>query len=561
MKNNIFWNYILKEKKYLLFITITGLIYNIGLTATPYFEGQLAGCIVDIYEGTKTSIVMIHIALLYVIVIALVQAARYLKRYYVRKFGNDINRNLKMDVYWHFVNQVGKENKEDSGSIMTKAIQDADACSEGIRKFTTEIFDTGIALISYIVLLAIYDYKLTLLAIIFQLFAYIIADQLGPIVAKNTHVAKRSAESLNASTLDRIHLAITYRIFGQESHMHELYENDLKDYEEKTIRSNLFETALKPLYQVISMLGMVFILFIGAKNVNEGIWGIAVLTTYISCFTKMAKKSGNAAKLFNAVQKAKVSWIRISPILSQEDEVKNRKQLEVKALEVNDLSYSYENKNILSNVTFSAHAGEIIGVTGEIASGKSTLGRMFLEDSGYQGSIKINGLELRDIERDYAVTSYMGHHLELFDDTVENNICYKEKGNINHVLDTVCMHDEVNALEEGIHTRLGEGGIKLSGGQQSRIALARTLYHARGIIVLDDPFSACDKITEKEIYKHLRSEYQDTIIILISHRLVLFKDLDQVLFIDNGQVEVSTHEALLKNNEKYKKMYTLQEAI
>ncbi len=559
--NNIFWNYILKEKKYLLFITITGLIYNIGLTATPYFEGQLVSCIADIYGGLKTSNVMVYIAELYVLVIFLVQVARYLKRYYVRKFGNDINRNLKMDVYWHFVSQVGKNEKEDSGSIMTKAIQDADACSEGIRKFTTEVFDTGIALISYVVMLALYDYKLTIIAIIFQFVAYIIADKLGPIVAKNTHIAKKSAEGLNASTLDRIHLAITYRIYGEESHMHELYEHDLKDYEEKTIRSNLYETALKPLYQVISMMGMVFILFIGASNVNKGIWSIAVLTTYISCFTKMATKSGNAAKLFNAVQKAKVSWVRIFPILTQVDKEKDRKKLDVQTLEVKDLSYSYGSKEIFSNVNFSAHAGEIIGITGEIASGKSTLGKMFLEDSGYQGSIKVNGLELRDIEVTHAITSYMGHRLELFDDTIENNIAYGVTGNINQVLEEVSIHEEVNSFEEGIHTSLGEGGVRLSGGQQSRIALARTLYHARGILVLDDPFSACDKITEREIYNHLRNNYKDTIIILISHRLALFKDLDQVLFIDNGSVEVSTHEELLKHNEKYKNMYLLQEAI
>ncbi len=561
MNKNIFWNTILKEKKFLLYITITALIYNIGLTATPYFEGQLVGTVIDILNGLKTSTIMLQIALLYVAVIALVQAARYLKRYYVRKFGNDINRNLKMDVYSHFVSQVGKENNEDSGSMMTKAIQDVDACSEGIRKFTTEIFDTGIALISYIVMLVVYDYKLTIVAVIFQLVAYVLADKLGPIVAKNTRIAKKSAEALNASTLDRIYLAITYRIFGQESNMHELYENDLKDYEEKTIRSNVYETALKPIYQVISMVGIVFILYYGSKNVMQNTWTIAILTTYISCFTKMAKKSGNAAKLFNAVQKAKVSWVRISPILEKENQNKNRKQVDINTLDVQNLSFNYGEKEMFSHVSFKAQKGEIIGVTGEIASGKSTLGKMFLEDSHYQGSILVNDNELREYEKEHAVTSYLGHSLELFDDTIENNIQYGKKGNVLSVLDTVCMHVEVNEFFDGIQTRLGEGGIRLSGGQQSRIALARTLYHARGILVLDDPFSACDKDTERQIYEHLRKEYPNTIIFLISHRLSLFKELDQVLFIDQGKVEVSTHNELMQKNDKYKNMYFIQESL
>ena len=556
MKNKNIWNYILKEKKYLFLITITGLIYNVGLLAGPYFEGQLAGCLLDISKNLKTANSMIQLSVIYVCVILLVQCTRFLKRYFVRKFGNDINRNLKMDVYKHFVYDTS--NDENAGSIMTKAINDADACSEGIRKFTTEIFDTGIALISYIMMLVLYDAKLTCFVIIFQVISYLIANKLGPVVAKNASNAKESAERLNASTLDRLHLAITYRIYGEESNMHEVYEKDLQDYEDKTVRSNILETSLKPLYEIISMTGIVFIIYFGSKRVVNNLWDIAIFTTYISCFTKMAVKSSKAAKLFNAVQKAKVSWDRIYPIIDNDHEVKNRKPFDVNTVEVCNLSYAYDDQVIFSNVSFQAKKGDIIGITGEIASGKSTLGKVFLENSHYQGKILVNGKQLKDIEKEYAVTSYMGHNLELFDDTIENNIKFGKEGNILPVLDIASMKEEVENFSDGIYTKLKEGGIKLSGGQQSRIALARTLYHARGIIVLDDPFSACDKNTEKEIYENIRKEYKDSIIFLISHRLSLFDQMNQVLFIDNQSVESGTHLELLKNNDKYKHLYFLQ---
>ena len=556
MKNKNIWNYILKEKKYLFLITITGLIYNVGLLAGPYFEGQLAGCLVDISKNLKTANSMIQLSVIYICVILFVQFARFLKRYFVREFGNDINRNLKMDVYKHFVYDTS--NNENAGSIMTKAISDADACSEGIRKFTTEIFDTGIALISYIMMLVLYDAKLTCFVIIFPVISYLIANKLGPVVAKNASNAKKSAERLNTSTLDRLHLAITYRIYGEESNMHEVYEKDLQDYEDKTVRSNILETALKPLYEIISMTGIVFIIYFGSKRVMNNLWDVAIFTTYISCFTKMAVKSSKAAKLFNAVQKAKVSWDRIYPIIENDHEVKNRKPIDVNTIEVSNLSYAYDDRIIFSNVSFQAKKGDIIGITGEIASGKSTLGKVFLENSHYQGKILVNKKQLKDIEKDYAVTSYMGHNLELFDDTIENNIKFGKEGNILPVLDIASMKEEVETFPDGIYTRLGEGGIKLSGGQQSRIALARTLYHARGIIVLDDPFSACDKNTEKEIYENIRREYKESIIFLISHRLSLFEQMDQILFIDNQSVEAGTHQELLKNNKKYKHLYFLQ---
>ncbi len=556
MKNKNIWNYILKEKKYLFLITITGLIYNVGLLAGPYFEGQLAGCLVDISKNLKTANSMIQLSVIYICVILFVQFARFLKRYFVREFGNDINRNLKMDVYKHFVYDTS--NNENAGSIMTKAISDADACSEGIRKFTTEIFDTGIALISYIMMLVLYDAKLTCFVIIFPVISYLIANKLGPVVAKNAFNAKKSAERLNASTLDRLHLAITYRIYGEESNMHEVYEKDLQDYEDKTVCSNILETAIKPLYEIISMTGIVFIIYFGSKRVMNNLWDVAIFTTYISCFTKMAVKSSKAAKLFNTVQKAKVSWDRIYPIIENDHEVKNRKPIDVNTIEVSNLSYAYDDRIIFSNVSFQAKKGDIIGITGEIASGKSTLGKVFLENSHYQGKILVNKKQLKDIEKDYAVTSYMGHNLELFDDTIENNIKFGKEGNILPVLDIASMKEEVETFPDGIYTRLGEGGIKLSGGQQSRIALVRTLYHARGIIVLDDPFSACDKNTEKEIYENIRREYKDSIIFLISHRLSLFDQMNQILFIDNQSVEAGTHQELLKNNEKYKHLYFLQ---
>ncbi|MCI6703903.1 MAG: ABC transporter ATP-binding protein/permease [Erysipelotrichaceae bacterium] len=556
MKNKNIWNYILKEKKYLFLITITGLIYNVGLLAGPYFEGQLAGCLVDISKNLKTANSMIQLSVIYICVILFVQFARFLKRYFVREFGNDINRNLKMDVYKHFVYDTS--NNENAGSIMTKAISDADACSEGIRKFTTEIFDTGIALISYIMMLVLYDAKLTCFVIIFPVISYLIANKLGPVVAKNASNAKKSAERLNTSTLDRLHLAITYRIYGEESNMHEVYEKDLQDYEDKTVRSNILETALKPLYEIISMTGIVFIIYFGSKRVMNNLWDVAIFTTYISCFTKMAVKSSKAAKLFNTVQKAKVSWDRIYPIIENDHEVKNRKPIDVNTIEVSNLSYAYDDRIIFSNVSFQAKKGDIIGITGEIASGKSTLGKVFLENSHYQGKILVNKKQLKDIEKDYAVTSYMGHNLELFDDTIENNIKFGKEGNILPVLDIASMKEEIETFPDGIYTRLGEGGIKLSGGQQSRIALVRTLYHARGIIVLDDPFSACDKNTEKEIYENIRREYKDSIIFLISHRLSLFDQMNQILFIDNQSVEAGTHQELLKNNEKYKHLYFLQ---
>ena len=138
----------------LALVTASGLIYNVGLLATPWFEGRLAQCLADILGGNETAAQMAVLVLVYIAVTLLVQAARFIKRFYVRRFANNINRRMKGVLYANLVRQSRAAlEQEGAGELMTKAISDVDDCVEGMRKFTTEIFDTGLPLTFLAVLL------------------------------------------------------------------------------------------------------------------------------------------------------------------------------------------------------------------------------------------------------------------------------------------------------------------------------------------------------------------------------------------------------------------------
>lgn len=155
--------YFYHEKKLLLIVTLSGILYNVGMIAAPWFNGQLAQCLYDIFAGSRTSADMYVLCLSYALVILGVQSSRYVKRLYVRKFANNISLSMKDILYQHLV-QTPKRDMEraDTGALMTKVISDIDTCVEGMRKFTTEIFDTGIVMVTYVVMLAWYDWRLTL---------------------------------------------------------------------------------------------------------------------------------------------------------------------------------------------------------------------------------------------------------------------------------------------------------------------------------------------------------------------------------------------------------------
>ena len=549
----------------LTLITLSGLAYNVGLLAGPWFEGRLAQCLADILGGNETAAAMTALAAGYILVTLLVQAARFIKRFYVRRFANNINRRMKGVLYANLVRQSrGVLEKQGAGELMTKAISDVDDCAEGIRKFTTEVFDTGVALAGYIVMLFVYDRHLALLCMIFPPISYICAEKMKKPVQRAGAAYKKAAAALSAATLDRAKNAVTYRVYGCEDAQEARYEAALDGYEQAAVRANVWQAALPPLYLAASNLSVLFILWFGAKNVlgtGWRAWDIAAFTTFLSCFMKTAVKSSKAAKLFNAVQRAEVSWKRIKPMMKTPRALEPLAVPAAQRVEVSGLSFCYDGgAPIFEGVSFSAQPGDIIGVTGPVACGKSTLGRVFLCERPYGGSVRIGGRELSELSpREAASTvGYLGHDPELWNDTVEENVLCGEAGDAMRFLALTALDGEVRAMEQGLQTVVGSGGVRLSGGQAQRLALARTLAHPRPVLVLDDPFSALDRRTEDEVFARLKACAQDRVVILISHRLYHFPELRQIVFMQDGKAAVGAHEALCASVSAYRALYESQ---
>ena len=562
-------SYFKAEWKVLLAVTVSGLIYNIGLLAGPWFEGKMTGCLVDILKGLGQFSDMLVLVLSYAAVIAIVQISRYIKRFYIRRFANNVNRRMKQILYSSLVHKSRASLREEGeGSVMTKAILDVDDCVEGMRKFTTEIFDAGVALAAYTGMLLWYDWRLALLCLIFPPISYMAAEKMKKTVQKAGAAYKEQSGKLSAATLDRVQNAITYRVFGCEQERQEAYEEDLTAYEKSAVKANIWNASMPPIYRIISMAGVLFILYFGQKNVlgtGWQPWTIAAFTTFLSCFTKLSVKSSSVAKLFNAVYKAQVSWNRIKPLLAQKPQESAAKRADAEGradkLEVKHLSFAYpDGKNVLSDISFTAEKGQIIGITGPVACGKSTLGKVFLCEYPYEGNIRIDGRELRQMKPDERteVIGYLGHDPELFNDTIENNVLMGEKKDAADYLKMVCMDGEVAAMDDGEQSLVGSGGVRLSGGQGKRLALARTLCHQKPVLILDDPFSALDKPTEKEVFAHLREQTREDIVLLISHRLYLFPKMDKVIWMEDGKTTAGTHEELLAKVPEYRELFASQ---
>ena len=557
-------SYFVMEWLPLLLVTISGVIYNVGLLATPWFEGRLAQCLADILGGSATAAKMAMLVILYVIVTFIVQAARFVKRFYVRRFANNINRRMKGILYANLVRQSRAAlEKEGVGNVMTKAISDVDDCVEGMRKFTTEVFDTGVALAGYVVMLLVYDWRLALLSLLFTPISYFCAEWMKKPVQRAGASYKKAAGALSAATLDRAENAVTYRVYGCEDTRAGLYEGALDRYEKTAVRNNVWQSALPPLYLAASEAGVLFILWFGAKNVlgtGWSSWDIAAFTTFLSCFTKLTVKSSKVAKLFNAVQKAEVSWKRIKPLMQSPEQLEPLAIPAVEEVTLENLSFAYGDTTVFSGLTLTARPGEMIGVTGPVACGKSTFGRVFLCESPYEGSVRFGKRELSTLTpREIAATvGYLGHDPELSADTLEHNVLCGSEQEVTPYFQAVAFREEVLSMEKQAETVIGSSGTRLSGGQAQRLALARTLAHPRPLMILDDPFSALDRKTEDTVFANLQDYAKDKVVFLISHRLYHFPQMQKVIFMEDGKTTVGTHGELMASVPAYRRLYESQ---
>lgn len=561
-------SYFKPEKKVLLLIAIGGTGFNGGMIAGPYFEGRLAQCLYDCIQGQATATDMLRLAGVYLSVILFVQLMRTLKRFSGARLRNDLSRNMRHMLYNGIVHMSREEvEQESTGAIMTKAVADVDASATGMQQVTTEIFDTGVLLASYLGMLFVYDWRLTLFACLFIPVAYAIALSLKGPVTKINERFKQTAGRLNQETLDRVNNAVTYRVYGRETERDESYENILTEYEKNAVKSNLWGNATGPIYNIIAMSGILFIIWFGGKNVlgmGWTVWDIGVFATYVSCFTKFAQKVSMSARMFNHMQRALVSWRRIKPLFREYVELpepdKNDSVTRIKAENVTVCYPGYA--PVLQGISFEAVKGQVIGVTGSIACGKTALAKTFIGDAVYEGSIRLDERELCDMDdvEKSGLIAYMGHEPELMSDSVRENILLGESADTAPLLKMVHMDGEVGLMPKGEDTYVGSGGQQLSGGQQARISLARTLCHSRNIMVLDDPFSAVDQKTEREIFAELKKMSEDRIVILLSHRLALFPETDGVLYLHDGTGTFGTHGQLLEENAEYASLYQTQQA-
>lgn len=232
-------------------------------------------------------------------------------------------------------------------------------------------------------------------------------------------------------------------------------------------------------------------------------------------------------------------------------------------VEFKNVSYSYNNeKNIINNLSFKINKNSSVALVGESGSGKSTIIKLIMGLIKYdKGNILIDDKELSKLNLNsfYDNVTYVSQEAPIFDGTLRENLIFDKKipdEEIIKVLNLVCLDKFYEKLENGLDTELGEKGVRMSGGERQRVALARLFFDDSKIIILDEATSAMDNITEKLVMENVVKQLDNKTLVVIAHRLETIKDVDKIYVLSDGIIqEEGKYNELLDKNGYFTKLY------
>ena len=364
----------------------------------------------------------------------------------------------------------------------------------------------------------------------------------------------------------------TVKYFGNEEFEARRYDATLAESEKMAIKSQQSLNLLNSGQQLLIATAITLILWRAALGVQSGEMTIGDLVLVNAFLIQLWIPLNFLGVLYREIRQSMIDMDRMFRLLREHRDIADAPealplQLAGGAVRFESVDFSYDpRRQVLFGVDLSVPAGSTCAVVGPTGSGKSTLARLLFRFYDVQGGrVLIDGQDVREVTQESlrAAIGIVPQDTVLFNDTIEYNIAYGRPGATREEVIAAAraahIHEFVSRLPDGYGTVVGERGLKLSGGEKQRVAIARTLLKRPAILVFDEATSALDSRTERVIQAELDAIAADRTTLVIAHRLSTIRNADQIVVLDHGRiVERGTHDALLAADGRYAQMWAIQ---
>jgi subfamily B ATP-binding cassette protein MsbA len=539
---------------------------------------NLARQIDSSYESLKRHLgvtrdnVVYFVPILFVLVFMLRSLADFVSGYAFQHIGLGVTTDVRNDLYRRILQQSSRFHADHpSGELVARVINDVALMQNAVANRLLDLFQQSFTLVALLALLLSTNFKLALISLVAAPVLLYPIIRFGKGMRRTSHRSQERMADLASLMTEGVRGHRVVKAFGME-------EFELSRFREATrrhLRVNLWAQMLAnsagPVVESLAVVGAAGLLIYAGKSIRAGELSAPELVQFLTTLLMLYDPIRKLNKVNLILQEAMASGQRVARLMEIPDDIQElpgaREIAGVReGVAYEKVSFSYEERPVLRDVSISIRAGEIVALVGPSGAGKSTLVNLlprFFDPK--EGRLTIDGVDIRDLKLQSlrALIGIVTQDTVLFNDSIRNNIAY---GRFDLPLERVreaaaaAYADEfIMQLPRGYDTVIGEAGVRLSGGQRQRLAIARALLKNAPILILDEATSHLDSQSEALVQKALYNLMQGRSTLVIAHRLSTVTRADRILVVDGGSiVEEGSHRELLALGGSYKRLFDLQ---
>ena len=566
----------LKGRRWMI---ILGLIVSVIYSATVVINPYLSKILVDDAikaDGGPDKDLLIKLIVIMTLVVFVRTVILFVRKVLFEMSSQSMLANIRLSIFNNIQHQeLSFFDKIKSGDLVTRSLSDVNHTRHFVAYTLFTMVDTVVLFLASVILLMFVSPILTLslLAVvpILGITSYLYSKKVAPIYRS----IRNCFAQLNIDAQENISGNRVVKAFAREQYEIENFEKASLKYKEENLKAAFAWQKIVPVIEFLAQsLTFITLLVGGILVMKDPDFTLGDLSMFTALTWALALPMRNVSTILNNYQQFNTSTVKIielceaSPLIaSRHDAVVADKPLNGK-IEFKNVTFKYTRNGdkVLDDISFVVNPGETVAIMGSTGSGKTTIVNLMSRFYDVaEGSILLDDVDIRmrslqDIRRSIAIAT---QDVFLFSDTVENNIAYSDPDMDNekiHQYATLAAADEfINKMEFSYETIIGERGVGISGGQKQRLALARAMAAEAPILVLDDTTSAVDMETEKYIQHSLATMPHNATKIIIAQRISSVRHADKIMILQDGKLDIGTHESLARSNSYYRGICELQD--
>ena len=517
----------------------------------------------------------------YVLLIALAAAGGGLLRGVARSIifnaGRNVEYDIRNDLFAHLEKlPLGYYQSQRTGDLMSRAVNDINAIRMLLGPGFLNLVNTPLYLVYAAVFMLAMNVRLTLaVGACLMLLAVVFGRFRGRIRRASLRV-QRQMSRMSAHVQENLSGMHVVKAYVQAEPQTARFTDLNGEYQTRSMDLARVRGLINPMMVALHGFTMLVVLWYGGWLIMREQTGVADLVAFILYLNVLAWPMAAFGWMISLLERGRAAMERLEEIFAVEPSITDPQSPvaladEERGLEFEHVSFAYDGasdgESVLRDISFEVPPGRKVAIVGRTGSGKSTLTHLIprLHDVT-SGTVRLGGVDIRSLslEELRGVIGYAPQDPFLFSTSIQENLKFGDAGateqEVRRVLDVADLESEVEVFPEGLDTRVGERGITLSGGQKQRATLARAILADPEVLILDDCLSSVDSQTERRILHGFESALKGKTCIIVSHRMAVIKEADEILVLEDGRiVERGDHDTLLRADGAYARMYRRQQ--